>query len=98
MNGCGSTWRRPVDEPGREQPRLVLQQTQLGAENQLVRREPFEHRDLAPCRQAKFALEFVGIPDPLTLRLETERKIAGRLQVRRHDLAETLGRGETLRR
>lgn len=82
-----TVWR-PVHEACRKKIWFFLDQTELGAENELVRLESLEDGDLRPFRQPKLTLQLVGISNLDAFGLKTEREVPGRLQVWRHDLAE----------
>jgi hypothetical protein len=54
--------RRPINESGREQIRLFLNQRELGPENQLVRPETFEDSDLSRFFDPGFAGSTKDLP------------------------------------
>jgi len=83
--------RRPAQEAGAQQERLVAQQSELRRGELLVGREALEGRDLGPIREPQLGLRLPGIADRTILRLRAQRQLPRGLQVRGDDLAQSLG-------
>src|SRR5207244_985837 len=71
---------------------FFLHESELGPEDYFVRFKSFEDGDLGPLQQANFELRLVGIGDARALDLGAEGKVAFRLQIGCHNLAQALRR------
>src|SRR6266481_5040205 len=68
--------RRPIHEANRKEIRFLLQQSEFGRENPIVRIETAKHRCFPPFCQTHLRLEFVWVCNPLVLNLKTQRQVA----------------------